>query len=466
MDACREHFRFDGFELQPRERLLLAHGVAMFIPPRAFDVLVSLVLHAGNLVSKDELLASVWPGVIVEEANLHVHICTLRKILGRDAIETEAGRGYRFVRQVSQCAVRRSPVARNGNLPAARDTYVEPPGQVATCVRLLQTTRLLTLTGVAGIGKSRLMREAAAACAGDYRDGVWLVDVASVDSPERLPEAIAAAFGVVATGDDLTDALARHVETRDMLLLLDNCEHLVQACAELAKRLLLASARLRIMTTCREMLRIVGESMFAASPLPIPPPESPQTPEAMLRVAAVRLFVDRALAEDPDFALTATNADAVAQICRLVDGIPLAIEFVARLVRRMTLQEIVERLRAGPDWDMDGAADDARHRSVHSALDASFLLLSDRERIVLLRLSEFTGDCTLAAAQDVCADSDITADDVLDSITDLVGKSFVSFQPEGRRYSMLATVRRFLQQRLADGPARDLALDAGAIPPR
>jgi len=454
MDTRREQFRFDGFELQPDERLLLAHGAPVAIAPRAFDLLVALVTRGGRLVSKDDLLDAVWPRLVVEESNLQVHVSSLRKILGRDAIETTPGRGYRFVPVVRRLVVdRRSPFAPDGNLPPPGNSFVAPPGQPDTCRRLLERTRLLTLTGVPGVGKSRLLRETASACRGGFPDGVWLVDVAHLDSAEALPRALAAALRIAAVnGGSVHDALARHVEARAMLLLLDNCEPHVQACAELAKRLLLASAQLRVIASSREALRVTGEITVAVPPLPVPP--APAPPDELVRFAAVRLFMERALAEHPAFLLTAGNAAAIAQICRRVDGLPLAIELVAPLVRQMTPQTIAERLRDSP-LDVGITVDDARHRTLWSALHESFRLLSEREQEVLLRLSVFTGGWTVAAAQCVCPDDAATADDVLECLASLVGKSFVAFQPERQRYSMLPIVRRYLQDRLGDDPAQD-----------
>jgi predicted ATPase/DNA-binding CsgD family transcriptional regulator len=308
---------------------------------------------------------------------------------------------------------------------------------------VLRTTRMLTLSGPGGIGKTRLALRALHALAGDFPDGTWYVELAGVASPGLVVSAVASAAGVAEEhGRPLLDTLADALRPRRMLLALDNCEHLLDACASLCHRLLAAAPELRLLTTSREPLRVAGEVVWQVPPLPLYPRLSD----------AARLFAQRAAASAPGFALLPSNAEAVAEICRRLDGIPLAIELAAARVRALTVPQILERL--GDRFTLLTTGDrDAppRQRTLRAAIDWSHSLLDDRERILLRRLSVFTG-WSLEMAESVCADAALPASAVIDALAALVDKSLVVRDPDvtgQARYRMLDTIGAYAAEKLA-----------------
>ena len=447
-------YRFGRFELQPGERRLLADGVLTPVTPRAFDLLVALVERAGLLVGKDELLARVWPKLVVEESNLQVQVSALRKFIGSDAIETVVGSGYRFLLDVQAVGDEPPPAreARKHNLPRAMTRFIAPDGQVEACARMLDDTRLLTLTGAGGLGKTRLSQEMAETRIDHYKDGVWLVELAPVVDARMIPQAVAVVLGVQDTvGGDLLEIVKHHVKERRMLLLLDNCEHLLQACAEFAKQLLQTSPNLKVLATSREALHLAGEATLPMVPLGVPA-DGPNMPslELLARYEAVRLFVDRATAAQPSFVLTQDNARAVAQICIRLDGIPLAIELAAARSRVMSANAIAERLHDRFRL-LKGADRTAtpRHHTLEATIDWSYDLLTPAEQRLLQRLSAFSGGWTLEAAEAVGGSDDRMADaDVFDLLAELVEKSLVAFDQVRSRYYMLETIRQYAHSRL------------------
>ena len=454
MDACvrRERYVFGRFELQPEERRLYADNVAKPVTGRAFDLLVALAKRAGEVVTKDELLSRVWPKLVVEETNLQVQVSTLRKILGAEAIATVARRGYRLVPRVTTTSAPSDPgQSRKHNLPRPLTRFISSAGQIDACARMLDEARLVTLTGSGGSGKTRLLQETARSCLGRFDDGAWFVGLAAISDAGQLPQAVAAALGVTDTeGGDLAEIVRQYVKGRRMLLLLDNCEHIVQGCAEFARQLLQFSPHLRMLATSREPLRLAGEATLRLEPLSVPDPDAAASAESLSSFDAVRLFVDRAAAAQPGFALTDANASSVARICRRLDGIPLAIELAAPLVRVMSVAAIAERI---PDRiDLLKAADpttEPRHRTLQAALDWSYELLEPSERIVLRRMSIFSGSFTLEAAEAAGACGELRAADLCEILSRLVEKSLIVFESKHDRYRLLETVRQYASSRAA-----------------
>lgn len=449
-----ERYHFAGFELEPGERRLLAAGAVVPITSRAFDLLVALVERAGELVEKDDLLSRVWPRLVVEESNLPVQVSTLRKLLGQRSIETVPGRGYRFRAEVTTAAGRRSPAARMGNVAPPLTRFVGPAHRVEDCVRLLEGTRLLTLTGIGGIGKTRLMQEVAEACSGAFDDGVWFLDVSLLSDATQLPQSLASCLGASTMGGTDPLLIVTHaVRERRLLLMLDTCEHLLAACAEFVKQLLQSSRWVKVLATSREPLRLAGETTFALDPLATPSPFEVAAPDALSRFESVRLFMDRARTAHPEFALTPANADAIARICRQLDGLPLAIELAASLVRVLSPEAIADRL--GSRFDLLKDADptaDPRHRTLKATLDWSYALLTPEAQLLLRQLAVFAGGWPPAAAQAVCGRAAGIDADVLDGLAGLVDKSLVMFEPTRGRYRMLDTVREYVRTRdAADG---------------
>ncbi len=452
-------YRFARFRLVPGERQLFDNGAAVPLGPRAFDVLVVLVERAGRLVTKTDLLDRVWPNLVVEENNLQGQVSGLRKILGTEAIATVTGRGYRFTLDVTSEAAEHPSLAAapKHNLPQQVTSFVGRNREVTEIKKWLEKTRLLTLVGFGGIGKTRLSVRTAADLVDRYPDGVWLVDLAPLTDARRVPQAVASVLGVrEQVGRPVLEALLKHVKDRQLLLIIDSCEHLVGACAELAKTLLQSGAHLRILATSRERLNIAGEKTYEVPPLGMPEPNHPISLDALPEYEAVSLFIERAVASHSEFQLTRQNAAVVIEICHRVDGIPLAIELAAARMRAMSAEKIAERLEGRLRLLTHGdRTAEPRQQTLRALIDWSYDTLTERERVLFRRLAVFAGGWTLEAAEAVGAGGDVDGTDVLDLLTELVEKSVVVMEAEGKRYRLLDTVREYAQERLDESGEQD-----------
>lgn len=449
-------YRFGSFELRPVERRLLARGAPVAIGPRAFDLLVALVERAGHLLTKDDLLERVWPQVIVEEAALQMQVSALRKVLGRDAIVTVTGSGYRFALDVA-CTSAESTASSSPprhNLPQPLTSFIGREMQIAELKALLDNARLLTLTGSGGCGKTRLAMQLASEVAGAYPDGIWLVEFAALAEPALVPEAVAQVLGVKEQpGKHLMHTIAEHLASKHALLVLDNAEHVLEACAQVSDAVLRASARLSVLVTSRERLGIVGEFTYRVPPLSVPDPEAKAAPEQVSGYESARLFIERAQLQEPRFAVTARNAEALASICHRLDGIPLAIELAAARVRLMPVEEVCRRLDQRFDLLTGGSRTALpRHQTLRSLIDWSYDLLSGAEQALLRRASIFCGGWTREAAAQVCVGDGVDGKDLLELLTSLADKSLVLVKEHRgvARYSLLETVRHYARDRLAD----------------
>jgi non-specific serine/threonine protein kinase len=322
----------------------------------------------------------------------------------------------------------------------------------------LSGARLLTLTGPAGSGKTRLALQLAAEVLEHYPDGIWFLDLAALTDPALVAQTAASALGLKEqTARSPLDVLADHLKSRRLLLVLDNCEHLIGACAALAERLLRAGPDVRILATSRESLSVAGEVAWPLPPLATPDPRrlpEYQPADALTQYEAVRLFIDRALLVQPTFAVTNANAPAVAQVCQQLEGIPLAIELAAARVKVMTVEQIAARLSDRFRLLTGGGRmATARHQTLRAAIDWSYDLLSEPERLLLRRLSVFAGGWTLEAAEAVCAGEGIEGWEVLDLQTHLVDKSLVLVEADvggEARYRLLGTIRQYAGDRLQE----------------
>ena len=344
-----------------------------------------------------------------------------------------------------------SATAPPNNLPRARTHFIGREKELTECARLLEDTRLLTLTGIGGCGKTRLALKLAENVFERFPEGVWFVDLAPLTDASRLAETVAAPLGIrEQPGKDLTETLARHLQTKRLLLVLDNCEHLLSACAELANALLDSGRELRILTTSREGLGIEGERLFALRSLAVPAVEADR--HAVEASEAVKLFVDRADLALSRFALTEGNAAAVAEICRRLDGIPLAIELAAARVKILSVDQIRARLDDRFRL-LTGGSKTAlpRHQTLRATIQWSYDQLQVEEQRLFRLLSVFAGGCTLVAATRVSSQN---ADEfeVMDVLTHLVDKSLVLVERAGAepRYGLLETVRQYAQERLTE----------------
>ena len=444
--------RFDHFELAVAERQLRIGGAPAALGSRAFDVLLALVERRDRVVAKGELLELVWPGLVVEENNLQVQVSALRKLLGASVIATVPGRGYRFT------AARRAdadaapagaapPAITPHNLPQPRTRFIGREAALADCTRLLAHSRLITMSGIGGCGKTRLAQELAREQLGAFADGVWFVDLAPVHDGARVVATVAVTLGVVELdGAALIDRLAEHVTSRRLLVVLDNCEHVLDAVVAVVEAMLAASSALRLVATSREAFGIAGEQIYPVRSLSLP---ASADLDAIAESDAVRIFVDRARLVDPAFALDERNAPIVAEICRRLDGIALAIELAAARVAILSVDEIRTRLDDRFRLLTGGGRAVARHQTLQATLHWSYEHLTAPEQALLRRLSVFAGGCTLAAAAHVGAAADEY--EVLGLLTALHDKSLLAVEREpgaAPRYRMLETVRQYAQERL------------------
>jgi predicted ATPase/DNA-binding winged helix-turn-helix (wHTH) protein len=447
------------FRLDPEAGVLSLAGVPVALGSRAVAVLTTLVKRANEFVQKSAIMDAAWPGVIVEEGNLAVQILSIRRALaqapgGEHWIETLARRGYRFVGPVAE--LEDSPQVARGespqwNLPEPLTSFVGRERELVEIKWLLPKNRLLTLVGMGGIGKTRLALQAAAEVAGAYRDGVWLVELGSITDPLLLPATVAQVLGVrEKTGTPLIATLCAHLKGRQSLLILDNCEHLLEACATLTDAVLRTAAEVTIIATSRESLRVEGEQMYPLQPLSLPEPAADE--RAIRRSEAVQLFVERAQRQLPDFELTAARAGTVAQLCVHLDGIPLALELAAARVRSLSVEQINARINDRFKLLTGGShAAQPRQHTLRATLDWSYDLLAETERAVLRRLSIFPGNFTLEAASSVASDDSIDEFAVIDLLSQLIDRSLVVADTgNGARYRLLETTRAYALEKLTD----------------
>lgn len=343
---------------------------------------------------------------------------------------------------------------KRNNLPVPLTSFIGREQAISGVARVLAGTRLLTLTGSGGSGKSRLALEVARRVLEEFRDGAWLVELASLTDARLVPAAVAGVLGVPERpGRGLIETLSGALREKSLLIILDNCEHLLLACASLCGILLRACPDLRILATSREPLGVPGETVWRVSPLSLPDRADLPSHDRIARFEAVRLFIERAAAVRAGFQITADNARAIALICRRLDGIPLAIELAAARMRAASPAQIAARLDdrfrlltgRGPTTL-------PRQRTLRAAMDWSHDLLTDREQLLFARLSVFAGGWMLDAAEAVCGTDGIEAPEMLDLLTSLVDKSLVQMELEGReaRYGLLETVREYGRERLHD----------------
>jgi predicted ATPase/class 3 adenylate cyclase len=345
----------------------------------------------------------------------------------------------------------RSLEATPNNLAQQLNSYVGREQQGRELRELLARSRLLTLLGMGGIGKSRLSVQVGAELLDEYPDGVWLVELAPLADPLLVPQALASVLGVKEdAGHGVLDALLAHVRDKTLLVILDNCEHLVHACADLAKRLLQAGAAVKVLASSRDALQMAGETVYQVPTLGIPAADGTGDLQALAHHEAVRLFVDRASAVQPGFRLEAGNAAAVAEICRRLDGIPLALELAAARTRALSVQAIAARLNDRFRLLVSGDQTVLpRQRTLRALIDWSHELLSEPERALFRRLAVFAGGWTLEAAEAVGGGDGLPPAEVLDLLAQLVQKSLVLMEPGGARYGMLDTVRAYAAEKLA-----------------
>jgi predicted ATPase/DNA-binding winged helix-turn-helix (wHTH) protein len=454
---------FGRFRLDLARRQLLHGERPLPLGDRAWQVLHVLAEANGALVSKDELMAQVWAGQVVEENNLPVQISILRKALdpegtGESWIVTVPGRGYRLLGMGNAGSHEPAPAHRN-NLPQLTHALIGRTHDLAEVEMLLSAHRLVTLVGAPGIGKTSLSLQVSADLLARFPDGVWFVELAPLDRAELVGEAVAAVFGLPVQGErPATDAIAAYLRSRRMLLVLDNCEHLITAAARLADALLKTCPGVFLLATSREALSVAGERAYPVPLLDVPPRSTSLTAAQAMEHSAVHMFVERAASALGRFSLTNETAPVVAEICRRLDGIPLAIELAAPRLKVLTPEALLARLddqlhllTAGSRLAVP------RQQTLRAAIEWSYAQLSDPEQAMLCRLGVFAGSFTLEAVAAVAAGAPVEEADAFDVLAGLVDKSLVlSLVGEGR-YRLLESTRTFALEKLGASGYAELA---------
>ncbi len=454
-------YRCGTIEIDAAQRQVLIDGTPAKIGGRAFDVLLALVERRERVVSKHELMDLVWPKLVVEETNLLVHMVALRKLLGPRAIATIPGRGYRFalpVDAVKSGSLDESappPEGIRGNLPPSPPLFGRAQDLDAVNA-LLREHAVVSIVGAAGIGKTRLALAAAVSTNCEFPDGRWWVELAPITEGAQVPNSIAGTLGTqLPSGKPPPEALAMALASRNLLLVLDNCEHLADDIAALVDSLRARAPNVRLLVTSQELLKCRDEQVYRLGALAVP--ASAQVEDAA-EFGAVALFVERAHAVDSRFRLASDNVSVVVDICRRLDGIPLAIELAAARVPLLGVHGLHARLNQMFDVLTGGARMKLRrHQTLRAALDWSHGLLSADQQTEFRRLGVFAGSFTLELAQRVVSDGHIDQWLALDLLGDLVDKSLVIADGEAvPRYRLLETTRAFaLEQLAAAGESAD-----------
>lgn len=452
---------FGPYRVYPGQRQILEADQPLRLGRRAMDILLILLKNAGNVVSKQQLLAEVWPDTVVEEINLRVHMAALRKALGdgqagQRYIVTVAQRGYSFVapcslERVEQQPANEGPPSSGHNLPLRRTRLIGRQVLVDNLMTQLPRQRFITLVGPGGIGKTTVALRVAEQLIGRYRDGIRLLDLAPINDPLMIAGHLAALLGLSMHDTEPLNSLALFLREREMLLVIDNCEHLIDHVAVLCESLLRGAPQLQILATSREGLRAEGEFVQRLESLDCPPPIAVLDRAQALSFSALQLFVERAMASHDSFELSDAELPLLIDICRRLDGIPLALELAAAQVASLGLAGLLAQLQDSFRLLTHSSNTTlGRHQTLRATLDWSFELLSTCEQTCLRRLSVFRGGFTLESAAAVIVGGHIEPREVFGSITQLVAKSLLSVDvgDEEVFYRLLDTTRSYALEKL------------------
>ena len=466
---------FGPFRLYVDERLLKKGDETLAVGDRALDILIALVERAGEVVTRKELILRVWPGVTVEEANLRVQITGLRKALADglgDAryVVNVSGRGYCFVAPVTRSpaqdisprveAVAAHPLR---NLPSRLTRMIGRDGIVRTLSEQLMLWRFVSIVGPGGMGKTTVAVSVAHMLFDDFGGAVFFIDLAALTDPHLVPTAVASALGLVVRTSDPLVSLLTFIDGKKMLLVLDNCEHVIDVVAPLAERVVSEAPQVHVLTTSREALRAEGEHVHLLYALDCPPDDVDLSAAEVLRYPAAQLFMERATASGHASALSDTDAPSVARICQGLDGIALAIEIAAGRAGSYGIQGTMKLLdnRFRLLWQGRRTAR-PRHQTLNAMLDWSYNLLSEHEKLVLRRLSVFVGNFTIQSAGSVASDDDV---DVTSAIVDLTEKSLITATEinGSAYYRLLDTTRAYAGTKLTERGEADRTARRHAI---
>ena len=467
---------FGDFVFDSDTRELLSGGNRLTLSPKAFQLLEVLIENRPRALSKSVLLDRLWAKTFVVEANLSNLVGEIRHALGEDSrtprfVRTIPRFGYAFqcvetnpepqrddelgshlvAPSVTPLAPGRDRISRN-NLPQQLTRFIGRQRELEAVRSLVSQSRLTTLCGAGGIGKTRLALEVARDSLDEYADGVWLVEFASISDSHLIPQTVASALDLrEERGRSITDAVTSYLKSRHLLLVLDNCEHVIGAIAQLADVLLRNCPNLYVLATSREALAIAGETLFRVPPLSLPDTATGLDAAGLGKHEAVELFVERVRAVRAAFVLNESNAALVAKVCIHLEGIPLAIELAASRLKVLSIEQIAARLgdrlkllRGGSRTSLP------RHQTLLAAIDWSYNLLSETEKTLFRRLSVFSGGWTLEAAENVCVGEPVDRDNLLEMLSGLIDKSMVLMDERDgqQRYRFMMTLLEYAQERL------------------
>ena len=449
MPASDEIVEFGSFRLHVAGRLLQRNGVTVDLGSRSLDLLIALVERRGEVCSRRELMARAWSGLVVDEANLRVNIASLRKLLGEGQdgaryIVNLPGRGYSFVAPVTriESSSRKLEAARALDSDSASEPLVSDPehslprrlgrligrdASISALIELLTQHRFVSIIGPGGMGKTTVAVSVAHMMLDAFDGAVYYVDLASVTDASLVPSTIASVLGLKVQARDPKPSILGFLAARRALLVLDNCEHLIDETAALAEWLYQFAPQTHLLATSRELLRVEGEHVHILPPLDVPPVSDGMTASDAMAFPAVQLFMDRVAASGAQGTLTDEAAGLAVEICRKMDGIALAIEWAAGRVRSHGMRGTAELINSRFNllWQGRRSAP-PRHQTLQAMLDWSYNLLSESERRVLYRLSVFVAPFQLAAAQLIAADAVLTEAEVAAAIAGLIDKSLLS----------------------------------------
>src|SRR5882757_4633564 len=465
-DEAQRNLQFGPFELSSKERVLRRDGEVLPLGSRALDLLIYLAGRPGEVIAKQELIDRIWSDVTVEEGSIRVHIAAIRKALGDGQfgnryIANVKGRGYSFVGTVVPLAggreSRNARVRHQGTLPLRPIMMVGRETAVNGVSGKLRNERFVTLLGPGGIGKTTIALAVGRAAAGEFGGKVHFVDLESLTDPRHVTGAVATSLGLALKSKDPGLELVDLVRSQKLLIILDSCEHVIETVALLAEQLHQESEQIHLLTTSRELLKVGGEHCCRVLPLEFPPDGSEQTATAVLRYPSVQLLARRVAARAGSFVLTEGEAPFVAEMCRKLDGIPLAIELAAGQVAALGLENTLARLEL---LKLTHRSAVARHQTLKATLDWSYNLLSDGERIVLRRIAPFVGQFTLEGARYVAGEIGKGTGDIFDAIAGLVEKSLIATRIDETQaqYRLLGTTRAYALEKLEEHAEVDVVL--------
>ncbi|OPA84542.1 transcriptional regulator [Pseudomonas fluorescens] len=458
-DLSDQAVQFGPYRIHPRQRLVLEAGRPLRLGRRAVDILLILLEQAGNVVSKQELIARVWPKSVVEDGNLRVHMAALRKALGdgqagQRYIVTVAQRGYSFVAPLSiepmTLPADGLPQSQGHNLPLCRTRMIGRQALIDALVQQLPQQRFITLTGAGGIGKTTVALRVAELLIGHYRDGIRLLDLAPLSAPSMILPNLAALLDLTPAEHEPLVTFARNLRERQLLLVIDNCEHLLDDIALISETLLRHAPHLHILATSREALRAEGEYVQRLEPLACPPATGNRA--QALGYPALQLLVERAMSHQDSFELREAELPLAIDLCQRLDGIPLAIELVAAQIERFGLAELLVQMEDNLRLLTQGRRSALpRQQTLRATLDWSFDLLTPCEQICLRRLAVFRGGFSLASAAAVIAGEHIAPNEVLGSISQLVAKSLLNVEAgdDDMVYRLLDITRTYALEKLS-----------------